>query len=70
MDPEESLMPLLSVSLAHNTSSILVHELANHCLRDGVDNIGICRLETLARRRGRRLGHRHILVRVARSGRY
>jgi hypothetical protein len=41
VDPEETLVPALGVSLPDRLARILVQELANHRLRDRMDDIGI-----------------------------
>lgn len=41
MDPEEPLVPALGVSLSNGLACILVQELANHRLRDRMDDIGV-----------------------------
>ena len=38
MNPEEPFVPLLPNTFPNRAASILVQELANHCLRDGVDD--------------------------------
>lgn len=42
MDPEEALMPSLAMSLSNRTASILVQKLANHRLRDRMDDPRVC----------------------------
>ena len=63
MDPEEALVSPLSMALADGLASVLVQELADHGLRDRV-NDGWIRCATGRRSRGAVHGGRRLLRRL------